>query len=205
MPKVTEAHTQARRAQILSAAAACFSRDGFHETTIRAICEEAGLSQGAVYGYFKSKDDIIEAMAEMGRQHTGDVLKSGGSPDSSLQVLVQKMGAAVDHLASDEAHASNRLSLRLWGEGLSTPRIRDLFHLSLNDLVEPLADEVRRGQQLGEITAHLDPDSVARVLAAIGLGFTVQAALEPRADFDGESEVISSLLDGTFTTRGSER
>jgi len=61
MPKVTEAHIEARRHQILEAARTCFSRQGFHQTTVQDICKEAGLSPGAVYRYFPSKDHIIAA------------------------------------------------------------------------------------------------------------------------------------------------
>jgi AcrR family transcriptional regulator len=55
MPKVTEAHLEARRQQILDAALACFSRRGFHQSTMQDICQEAELSPGAVYRYFRSK------------------------------------------------------------------------------------------------------------------------------------------------------
>ena len=61
MPKVTEAHMEARRRQILEAASACFSRQGFHQTSMQDICREAGLSPGAVYRYYSTKEDIIAA------------------------------------------------------------------------------------------------------------------------------------------------
>jgi AcrR family transcriptional regulator len=66
-PKVTEAHVEARREQILEAAAACFSRKGFHQTTMQDICEAAQLSPGAVYTYFPSKESIITAAGKFRR------------------------------------------------------------------------------------------------------------------------------------------
>jgi len=54
-----------RREQILLAACKCFSKKGFTDHH-RDICREAGLSAGAVYAYFKSKDDILEGIAENG-------------------------------------------------------------------------------------------------------------------------------------------
>ena len=48
MPKVTEAHLEARRQQVLDPAFACFARQGFHQTTMDDICREAGLSAGAL-------------------------------------------------------------------------------------------------------------------------------------------------------------
>src|SRR5687768_8974370 len=62
MPKVTEEHVGARRRQILAAALRCFARHGFHRTTMQDIFREADLSPGAVYSYFKGKDDLIVAI-----------------------------------------------------------------------------------------------------------------------------------------------
>ena len=64
MPKVTEAHLEARRQQRLEAAESCFSRQGFHQTTMQANCGEAGLSPGAVYRYFSSEEEISAARGE---------------------------------------------------------------------------------------------------------------------------------------------
>ncbi|MCB0123896.1 MAG: helix-turn-helix transcriptional regulator, partial [Caldilineaceae bacterium] len=64
MPKVTEAHSAARRQQIIDAAYRCFARKGLNQTTMRDIYGEAQLSPGAVYHYFDSKDAIIQASFE---------------------------------------------------------------------------------------------------------------------------------------------
>ena len=64
MPKVPQAHLDRRRDQILTAARACFNDKGFHRTTMKDITAASRLSAGAVYNYFKSKEDIIVALAE---------------------------------------------------------------------------------------------------------------------------------------------
>ena len=63
MPKVSEEYRAERRAHILAAARRCFVRDGFHGTSMHDLVEEAGVSSGAVYRYFPSKDAVIEAIA----------------------------------------------------------------------------------------------------------------------------------------------
>ena len=57
MPRVAAEHLSARRQQILHAAEACFSRNGFHKTTMQDIIAETGLSAGAIYNYFKGVGD----------------------------------------------------------------------------------------------------------------------------------------------------
>ncbi|MGH3356319.1 MAG: TetR/AcrR family transcriptional regulator, partial [Nocardioidaceae bacterium] len=64
MPKVTPEHRAARREQILHAAWRCVAREGFHKTTMADVIAESRLSAGAVYGYFKSKDEILQAIAD---------------------------------------------------------------------------------------------------------------------------------------------
>src|SRR5688500_3728525 len=62
MPKVTEEPVEARRRQILSAALRCFAREGFHRATMQDIFRESDLSPGAVYSYFKGRDELIAAV-----------------------------------------------------------------------------------------------------------------------------------------------
>src|SRR5690242_18559394 len=64
MPKVSEEHRVARRAQIVAAARSCVIDQGFHKTTMADVIAASGLSAGAVYGYFKSKEEIVAAIAE---------------------------------------------------------------------------------------------------------------------------------------------
>jgi AcrR family transcriptional regulator len=197
MPKVSEAHLEARRNHILEAAARCFSRQGFGGTTIQAICAEAELSTGAVYRYFKSKDEIITAIAEMGRSSTTTILREAHRP-AAPHSLTKMTNAAIDFVHSAEADLSNRLSLLLWGEALHTPRIRELLVDALINLTLPFAAEVERGQERHEITKGLDPASAGRVLAALGIGFTLLAAIDPQPQ-DASKQVISALLSGEFT------
>src|ERR1700739_3609514 len=70
MPKITDAQRETRRQQILDAALRCFSRDGFHATTTADIVRESGVSQGTLYLYFATKDDIVVALAD--DRHQGE-------------------------------------------------------------------------------------------------------------------------------------
>ena len=72
MPKISEMRRESRREQILQAALACFSEDGFHQTGMADIVRRSGMSHAAVYGYFQSKDEIIEALAD--DRHQGEAI-----------------------------------------------------------------------------------------------------------------------------------
>ena len=68
--------SKTRKRQILEAALRVFSKRGFHKAPMDEIAEEAHLSKGALYWYFKSKDAIMQALAdEMFRPVMRDTLR----------------------------------------------------------------------------------------------------------------------------------
>ena len=85
MPKVTEAHLESRRQQVLDAAFACFARNGFHQTTMQDICREAQLSPGAVYRYFASKEEIIAATCLECQEQNLQHIEAEAASDSQSQ------------------------------------------------------------------------------------------------------------------------
>ena len=57
-----EAIRQERNAQILAAARRLFAQQGFHSTKMSDIAKAVGVSQGTIYHYFSSKDDLFMSM-----------------------------------------------------------------------------------------------------------------------------------------------
>jgi AcrR family transcriptional regulator len=64
MPKIAEEARAARRDQIITAAAECFARAGYHATTMADIAEAAGVSKGTPYLYFPGKEALFIALYE---------------------------------------------------------------------------------------------------------------------------------------------
>src|SRR6185295_17312045 len=48
-----------RREQLVTAAAKCFAKNGYHRTTIKEIADTAGVSPGLIYTYVKDKEDVL--------------------------------------------------------------------------------------------------------------------------------------------------
>jgi AcrR family transcriptional regulator len=76
----------ARKQQVLEAASRCFAREGFHKTNMPKLAQEAGMSNGNIYGYFPSKNAIIIALVEnivagIKKQLLGLAATSGNSID----------------------------------------------------------------------------------------------------------------------------
>lgn len=195
MPRVTQAHLDARRRQILAAAARCFARRGFHDATMQEIADEAGLSAGALYRYFDGKAGLIEALAAWGREEKRDVLDSltpGGGPEPVARLVETLLG----RLSLEDAEDAARLDVRLWGEALGQPRLRAVVEGELEALIDPLAGYLREEAEAGRLRAGADPEAVARAVIALLMGLELQRAFDSRLDTARLSNAIGSMLSG---------
>lgn len=64
MPKRSPEYMEGQRLRFCEAAIACFRRKGVVASNLTDICEESGLSMGALYKHFSSRDDLLEAVLE---------------------------------------------------------------------------------------------------------------------------------------------
>lgn len=196
MPRVSEAHLQARRQQILAAACSCFAREGFHKSTMQDICREAGLSPGAVYRYFGSKEEIIEAMVATNAIQSTALADEVGEQEDTWRTLEGLVEFFFGQVAEAEGAA---VDVELWAEAGRNPTIRETLRANFAEHRRVLADVVGRGQERGEIEAGLDPQAVSRVMVSLFEGLLLQRELE-RGEVEVEryTEVVMSLLGGSF-------
>jgi AcrR family transcriptional regulator len=195
LPKVTEEHVERRRQQILMATYRCLGRKGFKRTTLKDICREAGLSMGAVYGYFKSKDEIVVALAEEFRRRN---LAMGATPPESGR-SVDWLCEILRRVATDPgAIDSMKIDLRIWAEGLDTPLLQEQILLSYTTLLDATEGLVREGQMKGEIPATVNPRAIARVVNSLMIGLGLQSTWDDGFDTDSYLEVATSMIKKSF-------
>jgi len=174
VPKITETKREERRQQILDAALRCFSRDGFHATTTADIVRESGLSQGALYLYFATKEDIVVALAD--DRHQGEVFlnalaKSEQDPVQGLLLLVELYGRG---LADPRRADMRRVGIQGWAEALRNPRIHASVIEGFSSVRGAIAELIARGQQSGQIRSEVEPDAAARAMIAVFQGLVLQ-------------------------------
>lgn len=176
MPRVSQAHLDARRQQILDAARRCFVRNGFHATSMQDVLSEANLSAGAVYRYFRSKDDIVSAIATGALHEIARALEPGDDGAAPpLEEVVGRMLAAVENLGATQDVP--KLAIQIWSEAVRSPAIRERVREALDRVRATVAQQVQRYQDQGLMTRDVPAAHVARVLVAMTAGFMVQYAL----------------------------
>jgi AcrR family transcriptional regulator len=168
---------------------------------MRDICAEAGLSTGAVYNYFRSKDEIVEAVGACGRDATARRLESLDTPDDAVGALTAVIDALMPMFDTAAVIESSRLDLRLWAEAVHTPRLQKVFCESRDASSAPFAEIVRRGQAGGALDAQLDPEAIARVLLSTLIGLQVQKAIDPDTNVAECTLAIRDLLERALPVR----
>src|SRR6202034_2803899 len=160
MPKITDAQKETRRQQILDAALRCFSRDGFHATTTADIVRESGVSQGTLYLYFATKDDIVVALADdrhQGEAFLSALAQSEPDPVQGLMLMIELYGKSlIDERRLDQ----RRVGIQGWAEALRNPRIHASATQGLSSVRAAIVRLIEKGQRTGQIRPDVDPDAM---------------------------------------------
>jgi AcrR family transcriptional regulator len=195
MPKVLPEYLEQRRQQIIDSAAACFARAGFHRTTMQDICSEAELSPGAVYRYFQSKEDIIQAMCSRGHEEDVAMIREAMKLDDTVGImdeLIRLFFSAVD----DREFCA--LMVELISEAKHNQPIGESVLEGWYAILEPLSDLVRQAQARGEINPQLDASAVTRVMLGVYQGLVLQHLLDPDLDVAAYAATTRALFQGGF-------
>jgi AcrR family transcriptional regulator len=177
MPRVSQAHLDARRRQILDAARRCFVRNGFHATSMQDVLAEAGLSAGAVYRYFRSKDEIIVAIAREAVTEVAGAIDGAFDADDPPP-LDEVLGAAFQAIQRIDAEKGlARLALQVWGEAVRNPALAETLTNEIRRVRGSLARLVQVYQARGLMPDDQPAEQVGRVLAGLLPGFMFQHAL----------------------------
>jgi AcrR family transcriptional regulator len=198
MPKVTDEHRDRRRRQILDAAVACFDRRGLHATTTDEIVAEAGLSAGAIYRYFDSKDAIIEAVAAERHAHERSLLAdalAGDDPRASLRSFLERYFV---WLGDPDEQRRRRVNVYVWAEALHNPRLAGVVTSGLAPLDQSVR-AVRAAVRSGAFPPGIDAEPFVRVVLALLQGFVLQQCWDPTVDLEGYRATALATLDALLS------
>jgi AcrR family transcriptional regulator len=196
MPRVTDEHRNARREQIVMAAWRCVSREGFHKTTMADVIGESGLSAGAVYIYFRSKDEIIAAIAERAVGTIDEFFAEllAREPVPTPAEALHALTAEVARLGSDPEKDMGRVALPAWGEAIRDGAMREMVAGKYTRLRGRFEQLVERMQAAGHVDPGAPPGEVAQVLFGLMPGFIVQRLILGDVTPDSYAAGIEALL-----------
>jgi AcrR family transcriptional regulator len=194
MPRVSDEHRAARRQQILDAARRCFLRDGFHTTSMQDVIAEAGLSVGAVYRYFSSKEELIRAIAQSvigGAASVFDEIVAHTPPLPLVDALDRAL-AYVETEAGEDGIL--RIAMQVWAEALRDPTLGEFVAETYGGFQARFTEIAERAKESGELPPDAEPAAVGTVLFGMVPGYVLQRILTGRPDRQTYLAGVRALL-----------
>ncbi|MCK0111735.1 TetR/AcrR family transcriptional regulator [Ornithinimicrobium sp. F0845] len=176
MPKVSDEHRQQRREQILLASMQCVAEEGFHKTTMADVIRASGLSAGAVYSYFRSKDELILAIADRALGYMDQAITEllERDPIPSPVEVVHYMTSMLVERATSLPVDLTRVAVAAWAEAVRDEQVRAAVASRIELVRGKYAEIVRAQQAAGHIDPQADPTVVAKSLFGVMPGFVLQ-------------------------------
>ncbi|HEY8103192.1 MAG TPA: helix-turn-helix domain-containing protein [Gaiellaceae bacterium] len=187
MPKVTEAHKEARRDEILEGAQRAFARHGYEGATVARLEEETGLSRGAIFNYFENKDALFVGVVAQ-------------SSDRLVEIWLERgFRALLEAILNEDA---DWLSVQM--EATRRIRTDEGFREQLAKLDRDVSAtrEERYARLRPSVRDDLPIETIAQFLSLLanGLAF-VRVTGDPLPDLD----VLDELVETGVAPRSNER
>ena len=200
MPRVTAAHGQEVRERIVAAALRVFGERGFHGATIGDVVRESGLSVGAIYTYFKGKDDLFLATCDLasgrGLGELAARLPAGRTVAEKLAIAIGFYFDTAEGTALDEPGDADFL-VQAWAQA-DEPATREMLRRRREQLAMAGEFLIQEGIARGELPTWVDAGAVARAYIALLDGMLVVRAEQGpafrRQDAENEAREMLALV-----------
>jgi TetR/AcrR family transcriptional regulator, repressor for uid operon len=188
------AHDQRRR-HIMDAAETCFARAGFHKTSMQEICAEAGMSPGALYRYFKSKEAIIGAICLDERARCHVTLQPLDGDGDFTDRFVDMALAYFEQMRRPGAAA---LMLEVFAEGLRNSDVGKGFLDNERMVRDVIRGFLEDAAAKGEISPDIDLDAALGFMMAVGEGIVMRATIDPALAPERIRSMLAATTDAVF-------
>jgi TetR/AcrR family fatty acid metabolism transcriptional regulator len=172
-----------KRERILNAAVRVLAKKGFHSTRISEVAKAAGVADGTIYLYFKSKDALLvslfeDRVARLLAFLEADLPRLGSASDKLRRIIELQLG-----LLEGERDLAEVLTVIL---RQSTKLMKKYAAPKFNAYLDSIARVVADGQTTGELRSDVSPHVVARSMFGALDGIAMTWALG-KADRGGLS------------------
>jgi len=194
MPKVVPEYKEQAKKRIIEAASAEFARRGYRKTTMSDIAKTIGVSKGAVYQYFETKEALIgavgNAFVESVTEKEFSTMRRAGlieATEGAMERVLKSMPSWFPNLICDflsEAHRDQKARLQ----------VREIDQ----KLVKAISGFWEDRKKAGEVPSDVETEKIARGLVALQLGLLayVSAGLSRSEAVEAWKEMVKGLGNG---------
>jgi AcrR family transcriptional regulator len=175
VPRISDLTRETRRRHILASAWKCFSRNGFHATSMDDVIEASGMSSTTVYRYFRSKDDLIAATTDEGLARVRGIFvrvleqNPCPPPGETLALLVEEL----ENRVANPDYDMTRIALQTWSESLRDAGLRSRVQALYVETLDRITELAAHWRTDGHLPPDADPPAVAATLFSLMHGLIV--------------------------------
>ena len=167
---------------IIEASMRLFARRGYHGTSVAQIAEATGLTKGALYWYFKGKEDLFLTVLDCIKDDWQKTIMSRVEASEGVtEKLEQLFDATSEMVAASENPYSMHLFLVAAGAQPEMREFEDAIKTAYAGYVKTVADTIRQGQEDGEVKRDVDAESAAVGIIGCLEGIVLQSRLHSPA------------------------
>lgn len=183
MPKISDERKAERVEGILEGARRCFAEHGYEGATVAKLEAEIGVSRGAIFHYFPSKDALFLELARRDSERL-------------IRLWIDKGWEATLREVVEEDPDWIGVYLEMSRKERTDPEIRRLHREQAeNELAPALIEHVRAAQAAGDFRADLPPEKIAGFVSLIANGIAMQLGSgEPIRDVDTLLEFVRTAV-----------
>lgn len=184
MPKISEERKAERREQILDGARRCFAAHGYEGATVARLEEVIGLSRGAIFNYFGSKEDLFLELAWRDNERLVRLWIEKGWEETLREIVREDPDWIGVYM---EMSRKERTDPEFRARHASRSR---------EELGPRLVEHVNRAQERGELRADLAPEKLAGFVSLVANGIAAQTGSgEPIRDVDTLVELVRAAIE----------
>lgn len=175
------------REAILNSAREVFAELGYGATTVRDIIRKTGLASGTFYNYFKSKEEVFEAIMDDGMRRIRPRLKADRIRSRNFEEFIRNAYRTYfDYLATDRHTFQMIRGNQTWFRvRMDTPEIL----AGLEDIREYIEEDIRDGN-LPPVDSEYLMAAVVGIAMEIGDRMILRTQVEPRAAADFATSLV---------------
>jgi RND family efflux transporter MFP subunit len=190
MPKIDPSAQTARREHILDAAEKCFTERGFHSTSMHDICRVAGVSPGALYTYFSSKEQLIAGMCDREKS----TLVENLAVVAEAKDFMAALSALAETYCVKQSQEKLRLHVEINAEALRNPVIGEIVRSIDTFVVSSFERLLARAHEEGRIHPAVNVGALAQVMAVLGDGMCWQRAMNKDFNASAVMPLVMCML-----------
>jgi AcrR family transcriptional regulator len=194
--KTMQQRSEETRARIIESAIKLFSNRGYNAASVDDVCEEAGISKGAFYHHFKSKQALFLALLDGWLQSIDRAIEASKNK-TAPETLMEMTGAFPYFFRT--ADQGLPMFLEFWLQASRDKKVWEASIAPYRRYHRYFTSLIQKGVEEGSFV-DMDPELASRMIVSTAMGLFLQSLLDPKGAKweqvarDSTTLLVNSLL-----------